>query len=64
MGNKYYRTCHHCRGSRRIDVSWDQEGEPTKSLPCGECDGLGMHPTEEGEEMLTFLQSLGIFPKR
>lgn len=56
--SKYFHLCHHCRGTRRIETEWNADGDCVKSVLCGECDGMGIHLTEEGDELRHFLEVL------
>lgn len=54
--NKFYRACKLCGGSGRVDyLDIPEMKESDPSVECGECDGMAIFPTEEGEELLQFL---------
>lgn len=47
--NKYMKICEACKGTHFVG-----------DLECGECDGKGWIPNEDGEELLDFLKRMGV----
>jgi DnaJ-class molecular chaperone len=57
--NRYFDPCYYCHGSGRVEVGHDDEHpEGTHTVECGECNGFGMHMTDAGVELRTFLLKL------
>ena len=55
--NKFMDRCPDCNGSGIvIFIDHDEESE----RPCYNCDEKGYFPTDEGQEILDFLEAMGV----
>lgn len=51
------RTCHYCDGKGEyLEDSWEDDKIVYNKRPCGNCNGIGIETTANGDALLRFLE--------